>query len=430
MGIIGKDLIMDYPPEITTRIKEARSKFIAMALTYFLGVYNDNFFKQAAMLLAVAAGHSGLQGRATVLFSLPFILFSAYAGWMADKYPKRNVVIGVKFLELAAMIIGAVGLVTLNWTCMVTMVGLMGLQSTIFGPALNGSIPELYPDLYVTKANGILKLITTAAILLGIALAGISLDQNWIATSIPFGRILVASIVITVSILGVFASFGVHKHYPAGKTIYPFPWAGPFNSIKDIIAVSKDRLLMIAIMGDAFFYFIASLAVITINTYGIVQLEFSRTTTSLLSVALLVGVCVGSLAAAKMTSVGNWTRVMPTSAMGMGAGLALSGFVPWLPDSAQSIYLFSSLILAGTSGGLFLIPLTSFIQVRPPAAEKGRIISASNFCAFSGILLSGKIFEWLDALIQPSLIMGILGISGMLAGILFFIIIKREGHRA
>ena len=71
-------------------IKQARKRFIAMAVTYFLGVFNDNFFKQAVLLLAVGAGMSSLQGRATELFSLPFILFSAWAGWLADRFTKKR----------------------------------------------------------------------------------------------------------------------------------------------------------------------------------------------------------------------------------------------------------------------------------------------------------------------------------------------------
>ena len=132
-----------------SEIKEARGKFIAMAATYCLGVFNDNYFKQAAMLMAVSAGLSGLQGTATVLFALPFILFSSSAGWLADRFPKRGVVIATKALELAAMLIGAVGVIMTSWTCILAMVFLMGWQSTLFSPALNGAIPELYPAEYV-----------------------------------------------------------------------------------------------------------------------------------------------------------------------------------------------------------------------------------------------------------------------------------------
>ena len=421
--------LMDYSPEILRQIREGRAKFIAMAGTYFLGVFNDNFFKQACMLLAVASGLSGLQGRATVFFALPFILCSAYAGWLADRFSKRNVVIGVKFLELTAMIIGAIGTITLNWSCIIAMVGLMGLQSTIFGPSLNGSIPELYPVEYITSANAIIKLVTTAAILLGVAFAGISLDQDWATTSVPFGRILVAVTILVVSIIGIAASFGVPRHNPAGNKA-PFPWAGPLNSIKDVIETRKDSQLLIAILGDSFFYFQGSFTIMIINTLGLVQLGFTLTTTSLLSVSLMTGICAGSLVAGKTISHNNWARFMPASAFGMGICLIMAGGTPFLPGSIRLFSLFSILIFTGTCGGLFLIPLTSFIQARPAAAEKGKIIAASNFCAFSGILLSGQIFERLTHLLSPSSIILILGLSGALAAFIFFILIKRGNYYA
>jgi len=128
-----------------------QKKFALMSVTYSLGVFNDHFFKQAAMLLAVAIGKSEIQGTATILFSLPFILFSAHAGWLADRYSKRNVVVFAKWMELIAMIIGVYALVSMNWTLIVAVVFLMGAQSTIFGPSLNGSIPEIFKENQITR---------------------------------------------------------------------------------------------------------------------------------------------------------------------------------------------------------------------------------------------------------------------------------------
>ncbi len=216
---------MTKPQTEQEQIAWARKRFISMALTYFLGVFNDNFFKQAALLLAVAVGLNEVQGQATMLFSLPFILFSAWGGWLADRFAKRRVVIGVKFLELAAMLTGAYGMLTMNWNCILAMVFLMGLQSTLFGPALNGAIPELYPRSYVTRANALLKLVTTVAILLGMATAGFALDQHWFVTKIPFGRVLVAAVVVVTGVLGVLASFGVFSRRARGSK-NPFPWTG------------------------------------------------------------------------------------------------------------------------------------------------------------------------------------------------------------
>ncbi|HOD33746.1 MAG TPA: MFS transporter, partial [Holophaga sp.] len=124
---------------------EVRRPFLAMAASYVLGTFNDNFFKQAVMLLAVTQGQKELQGLAALAFTLPFVLLAAPAGWMADRFPKRTVVVGAKALETAAALVGLAGLVTGHLELMVGMVGLMGLQATFFSPALNGSIPELHP---------------------------------------------------------------------------------------------------------------------------------------------------------------------------------------------------------------------------------------------------------------------------------------------
>ena len=135
-------------------------------------------FRQATLLLAVSAGKVEFQQYAIMLFGLPYLLFAAPAGWLADRFSKRRIVIGAKALEVAAMICGAIGVCTNTWGLMFAMVGLMGLQSAIFSPSLSGSIPELYPPSYVTAANAKLRVATTGAILLGIGLAGIVLDVH------------------------------------------------------------------------------------------------------------------------------------------------------------------------------------------------------------------------------------------------------------
>jgi len=400
-------------------IQVARSRFLAMAATYFLGVFNDNFFKQAALLLAVLAGLSGLQGRATMLFSLPFILFSAYGGWLADRFPKRRVIIGVKFLEGIAMLMGAYGILTLSWTWILAMVTLMGLQSTLFGPALNGSIPELYPSWYVTKANALLKVVTTSAILLGMAMAGIALDQNWLETDIPFGRILVAGVVLLVAAGGIVTAFCIKKSDNTG-TVIPFPWLGPVTSLSDSINLRHDPPLLLAVIGDMFFYFLSLIAVMLINTLGVVELQMSVTATSLLAVSLMVGVCCGALVAAKITSHEHWSHVLGPACFGMGACLLGTGMVAGMEIDVRWLFLMLTLVGSGFCGGIFLIPLTAFIQVRPALKQKGKVIAAANFCTFSGMLLAGQVFTLMDARFVPSFNLCILGVFGMILSILFY----------
>jgi acyl-[acyl-carrier-protein]-phospholipid O-acyltransferase / long-chain-fatty-acid--[acyl-carrier-protein] ligase len=399
----------------TTEIKSARAKFIAMAISYCLGVFNDNYFKQAAMLMAVSAGLSHLQGTATILFALPFILFSSWAGWTADRFPKRGVVIWSKAMELVAMLIGAAGAITGNWFCILTMLFLIGTQATFFSPALNGSIPELYPVAYIPKANAILKLVTTLSILLGIATAGISLDQSPLRFgNLNPGALLVAVVVVLVSAIGLVASFGVHNR-PAAAKDKPFPLFGPLSSLKDMVSICSDRQMLIALFSDNFFYFLATIVVLTINTIGLKQLGFSQTATSLLSVSLMLGVCVGSFLAAKLVTMERWSGLLCQSAMGMAAGLFMAGATVLLPASVRFIWIAVALTGTGISGGLFLIPVASYLQVRPADSEKGKVLATVNFSGFIGIMLAGTVFTGLDMIFSPAMAMICLGCFALLA---------------
>ena len=410
-----------YSSEIQQQIKKGRSSFIAMGITYFLGAFNDNFFKQAALLLAVTVGMSQLQSSATMLFSLPFMLFSAYAGWFADRYSKGRVVVGAKVLEFCAMLIGAYGILVLNWNCVLTMVFIMSTQSTLFGPAINGSIPELYPKEYVTTANAILKLVTTLAILAGIATSGIALDQTWLATKIPFGRVLVACVVISVSLIGLIASFGVVKRKASGNK-ESFPWLGPVQSVIGLYQLKRDPLLLTCIAGDAFFYLTSSLVVLILNVFGLVQLELSATMTSLLAVSLMVGVCCGSFVAAKIASGKDWPKVMGPAALVMALGLIATYAASLVGSSIGLVLVFMALGIAGFGGGLFLIPLTSFIQIRPRPEQKGKVIGIANFTAFSGIFISGTLFNFLTSIFSPAASLLVVGFVTACLAVVFFIL--------
>ena len=408
------------------QIRQARGKFIAMAATYSLGVFNDQFFKQAAFLLAIAAGRKEVQGYATVIFSAPYVLFAAYAGWLADRFSKRHVVIGAKALELAAMICGGIGVYTGNWTLIILMVGMMGLQSAIFAPALNGSIPELYPASYVTTANAYLKIVVTGAILMGIASAGFALDCNGTTNSgVAIGRALAAGIVIAVSVLGLLGSFGVARR-PAAAPRARFPWAGPVDTIREHIRIRKDKLLANVIGANVFLWFSGSLLVLLINPLGMEQLGVSKSMTSGLVVALLIGIAVGGWVSSRISKGERWHRILSPTALAMGVLMCLMSAMPLLPEAMKLTACFVILAGIGITGGMFLIPCESFIQVRPAADQKGTVIAASNFAVFTGIIISGFVANALNSLLQPSTSFAVAGCLALYVGICLFVLLPKK----
>ncbi len=418
---------MDNHPNdlLKVRIRKARRKFAAMAATYFIGVFNDNFFKQSALIMAIVAARPWIQGYATLIFTLPFILFAAPAGFFADRFPKRSVVIAAKLLELTAMIFGALGIYYVNWTLILVMLGIEGLQATIFSPALNGSIPELYPPQYVIKANAIIRMISTAAILAGIASAGFIMDKKGCLGSVPLNHILVAATVIGISAIGVLISLGVPR-YPAASPNARFPWTGPVDTIRTLYEISRDSLLAVSVAANTFFWFIASLEVLVINQLGLSQFALSASATSLLIVSEMVGIVIGGLLSTKLAAGRNWFRVLSPACLIMSLCMLFVTALPYIPDTIRTPLLIATLLTMGAAAGVLMIPLESFIQVRPPADRKGAVIAAANFAAFSGILLSGpttNLFNWLN--IAPTKCFAAMGTTAIIISFWLFLALKK-----
>lgn len=410
---------------LKTRIRKARAKFLAMAATYSAGVLNDNFFRQIVLMLAVLASKTNLQAVATVLFNLPFILFAAPAGYCADRFSKRSVVIASKLLELIAMLIAAVGIYSLNWVLMMVTLFIMALQATIFGPSLNGTIPELYPAEYVLTANGIIRMVTTGAMLAGTALAGVVLGIPGQFGSAPFGRAAASAVVVIIAAAGFIVSLGVPR-FPAASTNARFPRSGPLASIETLWNIRQDKLLLTAIAAEAYFWFAASLQILVINTLGLGQFRLSTSKTGAMAAIELIGVAVGSLLVTRITKRVRWHRVLAPAGTLMALCMLSVMFVPHLPAPAQKWVMIVALGLAGVGGGMFLVPLSSFIQVRPSLDIKGRIIAASYFTDFSSMLISGGVY-YLFAIvgIKPTNCFGIEAVLTVIVAVWLFFTLPR-----
>jgi MFS family permease len=395
------------------QIRQARGKFAAMAGAYCMGTFNDNFFKQAVMLLVLAAGRESIQGVVGVVFTVPFMLFAAPAGWLADRFSKRQVVIAAKGLEVLATLVGAVGILTGNLWLMIAMVGLMGAQSAFFSPALNGSIPELYPEGYVTQANALLRMLVTLGILLGVSLSGFILDlKGEPLLGAARGPAMVGLVCLGVALVGFLVSFGAHGRPPADPG-RPFPWTGPVDTVRELREVWKDRQLGRILVADVFIWGVGVFQLLVINSLGKLQFGLSDSRTSLLVASQLVGLALGGLLAARFARGSRWFRVLVPAGVAMGLLMLGIGGVPMLPASAQLPALFALIGLTGMAGGVFLIPCESFIQIRPAPERKGAVWASANFASFAGMALASAVHTGLAGLL-PTLAYGVLGLFSLI----------------
>lgn len=397
-------------PAIPGKSASGNRLVAGMGACYALGTFTDNFYKQCAILLAASLHLTAMQSYATVLFALPFIAFSAWAGWLADRLPKRTIVMAAKFLELFAIAGGGFVLVTGAWWGILLVVFLMGLQATFFSPAINGSIPESFPTPQVPRVNSLIKLASTVAVLAGIGTAGVFLDLRpsslpalGVETGEEYGRLMAGLFVGAFAVLGVLTAFTLRRNPSSverGAASQPFPLAGPVDSLRHFWEARKDPQLFLVLLAEAYFYGIAAIAVISVSNLA-KDLSYSDTVTSLLSAALMVGIAIGALLAGKRPAE-SWRWLLAPSAFGMGLFMLGAASAPLVTPGGfageasflnpQLLWLFFSLLLCGVCGGVYLIPLASFIQVRPAPEAKGKVLGISNFLSFVSIAVFGVLF--------------------------------------
>jgi predicted MFS family arabinose efflux permease len=384
--------------------------FWAMTTTQFLGAFNDNLYKQLMLLLALpvalASGVEGaesssqtdMQGWAGLVFALPFVLFSGFAGFLSDRYSKTPIIVLCKFAEILVMLMGLAafwfyGLFGQPGTWLVLF--LMGTQSAFFGPSKYGVLPELFRYQDLARANALILMSTFLAIILGIVAAGFlkeflggeSADQLW--KGLP--------ICILIAVVGTLTARMIRKTPPANPHM---------KLSRDCWGVSSelvshfrvDRPLLAAILVSSVFWLVSGLAVPTVNRLGMEQLAVGETRTSILTACVGLGIMLGSpLASAICRSrLGN-------SAVNIGlSGIVVSLFLLGLwKGQSQVLGYWGSLvclILLGGSAAIFSIPVMFLLQSRPPDHLKGRLIATMNQANFMGILLAGPLYQVFERL--------------------------------
>lgn len=375
---------------MTTRPPLYSSGFIALLATQFLGAFNDNAFKLVISLLAVHSvadrpdQASRYVAAAGAMLTLPFVLFSSYAGFLADRFSKKSIIVGAKGAEVAIMALGFVAFLYGNIGLMMGTLFLIGVHSTFFSPAKYGILPEICPDEDLSKANGALQLWTFLAMILGTAVGGQLLDifdHRAHRTSIVF---------IGIAMVGFCCSRFV-TDVPASASKRSFQ----INFLRDIysnvVEIKQRRPMMLCVIGSAYFWFICALYQLNLLLYAKNVMKVNDTRTSILLTAIGLGVAVGSLLAGRWSDEKVEFGLVPIGATGMGVTSILLGIT--YPSFSLTLVV---LLILGTSCGFFAIPLSAYLQQQSPPDGKGRILATNNFIAFCGMFLSSAVL-WLLA---------------------------------
>ncbi len=355
--------------------------FQSFLWTQFLGAYNDNVYKILVSLLAVEIGARTGKGSEYLslggaVFILPFLLFSGYAGHLADVCNKRRVLIATKSLEVVSMALAIPALVSERVDLMMAVLFLLALQATLFSPAKYGILPEMLPDRDLSRANGLLEMSTFVAIVVGTS-SGTFLFSAWKHEPWRMGTAMLA-----VAIAGSLISFKIGKvASPSVRTPFALnPFAEVLSGVKRLY---RDRPLWLTVVGMSYFWFLGALFQMDLIVLGREVIKVDEVHIGLMVTALAIGIGAGSLAAGRLSGDKVELGLVPLGSLGMGgASMLLCGVMPSWRGAMVA------LALLGFASGLFIVPLNAFLQQRAGDDEKGRLIATNNFLNMVGMLLA------------------------------------------
>ena len=355
--------------------------FWSLIVTQFQGAFSDNALKWLVSFLVLGMGLAKDQRDllfvlvVPLLFSVPFLLFSMTGGYLADRFSKRSVTIGTKVLEIAVMGVALVGLASKNLPVTAVAVFLLSTQASLFGPSKYGLLPELLPEKRLSWGNGILELGTFLAAITGTMAGGL-------LAKIFRGRQIWSGVTfIGLAVLGLFTSLGISQ-VPAANRARKFRANLLGDLWGQIREMRKDRVLWLAVIGNTYFWFLASLLLLNIVLYATDVLQVEETQSSLLLVALTMGIGIGSFAAGYLSGNKIEYGLIPLGSLGITCVAALLSR-PHLSFLSVAAHLG----VLGFFAGFFAVPVNALIQHRPAPERKGGIIAAANMLSFVGIAL-------------------------------------------
>jgi MFS family permease len=387
--------------------------FWGMTATQFLGAFNDNLFKQLMLLLAIPVGAEAArkadeQGIATMLFSLPFVLFSGFAGYLSDRYSKRTMIVLCKVAEIGIMLLGMVGFLAyarIGYPGLLLVLFLMGTHSAFFGPGKYGILPELFREADLPRANGVILMTTFLAIIFGTASAGVlgGLLYDAAGQRVP-ERLWVGSLMcVGIAVCGTLTSLLV-RPIPAAVPDLPFQPSSLVIPPDTRALLLADRPLLAALVVSCMFWLVSGVAMQAVNSLGMTQLGVGEQRTSLMTAVIGLGIAAGAVLAGRLSKGKADFRLVMWGAWGMVVGMAVmaislpaggAGFRHLLGYAGS----FPVLVFLGAAAGMLAVPVQVFIQSRPPEDQKGRMIAVMNLTNFIAILLSGLIYFGLDRVI-------------------------------
>lgn len=371
------------PPSPLSLLKSRR--LWPLTLTQSCGALNDNLVKNAMLVLALfrlGVGGAGLSAAAGALFIAPYILLSATAGEIADRFPKPRVIIAYKLLEVLLMLGAAATFVRASVPGLLAILFGLGVQAALFGPVKYGVLPEHLAEQELVAGNGVVEATTFVAIVVGtVAGGGLML--------LPHGTVVVSATGVVLALLGLAAALFIPAVPAAAPALRlsPNPFADTARVLRHAAAI---RPIWLSILGLSWFWTMGATLLTEFPVVARDTLHANSTVLTLLLAVFAIGVGIGSMQCARLLHGEVSARLVPFAALGIslfcwdfasaahaasGAQLANAGAMLAVPEGWR---MLADLALLAACGGAFSVPLYAIIQDAAAPAERARMVAANN----------------------------------------------------
>lgn len=384
-------------------------------MTQFCGAFNDNLFKNALVILSAfrLADRYGLNAMVLItviagLFILPFFLFSATAGQLADKYEKSFLIRLTKITEIILMLLTAWAFETENLWALIALLFFMGAQSAFFGPLKYSILPQHLRRDELVAGNGLVNAGTYLAILLGTLCGGL------LVLARP-GRIFIAVGVVAVAAAGYIASLFIPKA-PAPSPGLKIDFNIPRAAFDMFSFVFPYKTVFRSALGIAWFWLVGSVVLAQFATLAKDVLGGNQEVSTLFMILFSLGVGLGSTLCHKLLRGEITARLVPVGCIGMSAAIALLYIFSLSAETAEVLAgaadfarrprswgIMLSLVMLAASGGIFSVPLYAVLQSKSPAVHRARIVACANILDSLAMVL-GAVFTTLLLLMRVSVI--------------------------
>jgi 1-acyl-sn-glycerol-3-phosphate acyltransferase len=365
-------------------------RFAPFFATQFLGAFNDNVFRNGLVILITFQGvhvsgmnASQLANVAGAMFILPFFLFSATAGQLADKYEKSGLFRRIKFLEIVLMLLAAIGFATESYVALLFLLFLMGFQSTLFGPVKYAYLPQQLATHELIGGNALVESGTYVAIIFGLLLGGVAVTFDTANHS------FVSLCLVGIAVAGYLTSRAI----PVTRAVDPglhINWNVLTETWRIVRFSRRDKSVFLSIMGISWFWFFGSAITIQVPAYTLDILNGNEQITTILLIAFAVGVGIGSLLCERLSGHRIELGLVPFGSIGLSVfAFDLYFAQPLISTTTVSTAseflardgswrILADLALLGAFGGFNSVPLYALIQERADRTHLSRIIAANN----------------------------------------------------